>query len=1088
MSRDLLPQGDLIALSTRDALIQDKQNEFAEGVTALEAFSAGIRRENYTSAWVTDKINKANAGVDQPQFSIDPNYRFEDDPMNEGYDPFLLMEAQSAEEAAAFRDQIDRELAQLRVINSRTAGTLGQMFGGVFQPHVAAALPLAPQSLTALIVAEAGLEAGSEVLLHSMQKTRTLEESMWNVGLVAAGAGILGGAAKGFDTMRGVPKDLIDDINAGAVVGEYEGSAGAAKVVDEDRISSNDDRLIGGYLVDKLSIGQMASLSKSLSDTARKVAAKLADNPLFNRGHAEGKTRGVSVESFHEAAMGRVVIATDKAHALGKQSGLKADDFEIEVGRALSAGDRHTNPQVQAAAEMYRAEVLDPIQEAAQKLGLLDDDASILAKVKQIEEDVARLIEEGAGPGSAPKLAELNEAQAKIIAANQGELDALEQAVKDLEADLEYARQPIEPGGKPQKAPASMVADYNKARSARTAKRKEVSKNTKPLRDQIREIERRNKQLRRSRKKIKELKARQKNQGVQFAESYFPRVYDSDKIYSNWDRLKNQLMEHFKTQKGMKNLEPGELEEIVLETMQNMLGGRSQAVRNSGKPSAFRSRALSMMDEQLEPYLEKRASQVMLKHAQGTQPYIMMREAFDGETLEGMIDQIRRDYQSLKEPMDEAGNKVTVSERELKRLDKEMEKDIQRIRVIADRLMHQVQRSTNPRNPVIRAIQYAKLYNIATFLGGVVLSSLPDIARPIAHYGLRSFGKGVAKGVKQAFSGKGSMDSVQVKRTGAAIQRTLNDRAAQLADSLEPESKWMLKGQKVWSKYSGFDLYTDIMESVASHAAMDYVVRAARKVASTQLDNPLDALSKSERKQIARMGLKEDDLVGIYNESMKTMGAQDGVLKYMDTMQWQDVELAKRAEAAIGSDVRRTIIRIGAGEKPEFMDGHLASWMLQFMSFAMSAQNKIMLAGFQNANRHTAEGLAAMLFLGASVGAAKTYLRGGDMEAYWSPENLVFEGIDRSGMSGILREPMNALRFALAYHGITDAVPSRYVGKGWSRMLASPTASVIDNIAGGIGDAFVGEFGDATEHLMKATPMANTWHLREVLTKLGEEM
>lgn len=1086
MARELLPEGQIGGLSARDAVVQSAQDEWNARIGNLQAFTAGIKRENYLSAWANDKINKAIAGVDEPQYSFDPEYRFEDDELNKGYDPAIMVSARSAEEAQAFRDQIDYETEQLKIINANGWGMAGQMFGGVFQPHVAAALPVAGKSVLGAMVLEAGLEAGSEMILHNMQKTRTMEESFWNVGLTAVGVGILGGAAKGIDNLQSVPKDVIDEINAGALPGGIpEDSAGAARVFEEDTFTAEDDRLIGGKTVDFLSFGQVAALSKSVSQSARDIIARMADNPLFTKGNAAGKTRGVSVEALHEAAMGRVVLATDKAQVLQKQSPLSREEFDRQVGIAMSNGDRHADIYVQQAAEMYRREVVGPIQEAAGRLGLLETDESLAMKISMVEEDVQRLLDEGgAGPGSKKVYDDLKRREAAIVGKAEKTTKRLEARVATLEAKLAAARKPLKGTDKKRAAPKAMMDEYNKARSALTAHKKGVDKEAGPLRREMGSMKAQEKRLKMTRKKLKDLQTRKEKGGNLYAESYFPRVYNSEKIYDNWESLRMLLKDHFSKQKGMDTMEPVEIDELVTDTMMNMIGGKAQTVDKAGKPTALRARALSLLDNELETFLEKNATQIMLKHAQGMQPYILMREAFGGQSLDDMIKDIELDYKKAMEPVNrETGERIEIGPKQKELLAKQMQDDITRIRVVNDRIMHQVQRSSAPNSAATKAVQYAKLWNLTTFLGGVVLSSLPDLARPIAHYGLRSYGKGLAKAMAQAFSGSGSLSSTQVKRTGAAIQRTLNDRAMQLSDSLEPESKWLMRGQKFWSKASGFDWYTDIMESIAAHTAMDWVVRNAQKVASAQ------PLSPGDVKQMARMGLNDDDLVEIYHESMKTMGAQDTTLKYMNTMAWQNVDLAKKAEAAIGADVRRTIIRIGAGEKPQWMDGHTASWLFQFQSFAMSAQNKIMLAGFQNAwTRHTAEGVIAMMALGAGVGAAKTYLRGGDMDAYWTAENAVFEGIDRSGMIGILREPFNLLRFTAATQGWTDAVPSRYAGKGIERAFISPTATVLGNAGQALTSAISGDFEKARDHALKATPFVNnTWHIREVLTKLGED-
>ena len=1086
MARDQLPLGDLIKLSDRDEqldILQEQQESGKAPVDGLHAFTAGIKRENYTSRFVNQQINVAFYGAGRT-YIPDPDYRPEDDPANIGYDPSVLLDARNANEAADLRFEIDMEYANLRLISQSNWGLAGQVFGGIFQPHVVAGMVFAPAGIPALVAGEAGLEAGSEVLLHNMQKTRTMQESYMNVGLTAMGVGILGGAAKMFarGDMPDIANDVIADINAGRLPSNELDSDGlvpaeavndsvsSARVIDSDPMTMEDDALIGGRMADMFSIGQMSRLANSVSNTARDVAGKMADNPLFNKGHAAGRTRGVTVESFHEASMGRVVVATDKAGRLQRESPLNPIDFDHQVGVAMSNGDRHTIPQVQQAAQMYREDVIGPIQEAAQKLGLLDDDLGLKIKIEGVTDDIQRLVDEGAGAGSTKAKAESEAARAGVITKSQKTTDKLQKRVDTLKAKLDAARKPGK-DGKKRTAPASMRKEYNDARKALTEQRKTVQAETKDYDKRLSSLKAQKQALAKSRAELRELEARLARGGTAFAESYFPRQYDSTKIYENWDGLADMLRVHFQANPKMGDMTAEQIEDQIVETIQNMIGGKSQATKVDGTPSPLRARTLALMDNDLEHFLVKGASNQMIHYAQNMQPYILMREAFGDRSFAEMTNLIREEYKAL----------IKADPQNAEKLGKQLGKDIGDLTVMHNRLMHQVQRSVNPRSVATRILQYSKVYNIAAMLGGIVVSSLPDIARPITHYGLRSFAKGVAKTMVQFAKGVEGMPSVQVKRTGAALQRTLNDRAQQLTDTIGGESKLSQNVQKVWAKWSGFDVYTDIMESVASHAAMDFVVRNAAKVASAQ------PLSKSATKQLSRMGLDEADLRGIYRESLSTGGAQDSVLKYMNTMAWKDSDLAKRAEAAIGSDVRRTIIRLGIGDKPSFMDETTWSWLFQFQSFAMGAQNKIMVAGFQNMNRHTAEGLVAMMALGAGVGATKATLRGQDVSD-WSVEQWLFEGIDRSGMAGILREPMNILRYFGATSGLTDGIPSRYAGLGLQRVITPPAAA----IAGNLGKAFYagveGEGEKALEHLSRATPFVNnTWHIREVLMRLGEQ-
>lgn len=1081
MARDLLPEGNLVSLKARDAAIVAEINQNVPSF--LEGFAAGIERENYVSAWANDMIRKKLWGVTEPEFTDDPNYHWSEDPANKFYDPAMVANAKSYEEAEAVRAQIDREYEQLNTIARSSGGIWGQMFGGITNPHVLATLPLASESVIGMMAVEAIAETGSEVLLHGMQKTRTMQETMLNVGMTAAFVGIAGGAVKMVGKMPS--KDLIDRINAGELDKEIQGTGGqsiGSARVGESELLAEDDALAtaAGMKGSVFAIGPMQRLSSSASKVARDVAGRLADNPFFTKGSAKWKTRGVTLESIQEAAMGRVVIATDKVHALRKPSGLSRDEFEQEIGRAMSNGDRHSNPQVQRAAEIYRKEVINPIQEAAERAGLLETDAGLSVKIRELEDDVQRILDEGgAGPGSAKILDDLKRQEAAVVTKYEKKTAQLEKRVVAAEARLQKARAPLKGTDKPRAAPKELITKWNAARREVSDLKKVVKTETAGFRKQMRTMNAQEKRLRLTRKKLEEVKARKEKGGTLYAESYFPRVYNSQKIYSNWRELENLLINTFRKDEYYKEFDELELQGMAAETIQNMVIGRNIAAGKDGKPNALRARVLSASDNELDKYLQKGATNIMLKHAQGMQPYLMWHEAFNGQSLGDMMADIRNDYTIAMTKVQDDPN-IKNKPKELQRLSKQVTEDLADLQRMTDRFMHQVQNAIEPRSAVVKALQYSKLWALTAQLGGVVLSSLPDLARPIAHYGMRSFVKGAVKAFAQGFGPAGSISSIQVKRTGAALQRALNDRVQQLSDSMELESKVMQAGHRIWSKTSGFGIYTDIMESVASHAAMDYVVRAAEKVASAQ------PLRKADIKQLARMGLSENDLVEIYSESMRTMGAQDSVLKYMNTMQWRNPDLAKRTEAAIGSDVRRTIIRIGIGDKPRMMDETTWTWLFQFQTFAISAQNKILVAGLQNINRHTAEGFVAMMALGMGVGAAKGTLRGQDV-TQWSYEQWAFEGIDRSGMIGVMREPFNLMRFILASQGITDGVPSRYAGQGIERAIMAPSLSLLGRAYTSATDLIEGDVEGAATNMLKTVPFANTWHIRDVLTQLGEK-
>ena len=953
----------------------------------FSAFNLGIKREN---PWAKSFSNFV-LDVEEPDFEEDPSYDFINDEANIGYDPEEMFHARSDAEASHIRGQIDIEREEMGKINSSNWGMAGQIFGGIFQPQHLAAAFVAPQSLAATVGAEMMVEGATEIALQQQQRTRTTFESTINVASAGAGTALLGGAYKYFqkiapDEAAQLQADLNtpntfpvgDEASPGLSFGE---SAGSAKT---DPLDPEGDVMVGGKWANAFALGPMNRLMQSDDPYTRSLAQRLANSPFFTRAMEKGNTTGQSVEALSDAGIGRVAGTIEEVGELQKvakkESGMDAKTFDEEVGVAMSNGDKHPNPQVQKAAEMYRERVLTPILEAAQDLGMLP-------KVKSFYDDEIQRLEKehDASPAKSPE----------------------QQAARDTQIN-ELHRLADE-------APTSLT---------------------------------------------------------KFGETYFPRVYRKDKILKHWDELKHTLKQTFRQADPEKDIY--EIDEQVERTMQNMMGGLPIANRGgAGGPAALKPRVLELTDAVLEPYLDKNASSVILRHASSMIPHIEMKQAFGEVSMADQIETIGNNYQKL---IDAAPN-----EKARTKLNKRQARDIKDIELMRDRLSGNIQRGLDPTNPVAKVLKGVKLWNVLTQLGGIAISSIPDMARPLMAYGFRSHAKGIAMGVVQAFGKPGSLPSAQVKRTGVALQRVLNDRLLQLTDDLTTGSGTMNKLQWAWGKATLFDTWTNVMESVAAHSAMDWVIRQAGNAAGGK------TLSRSVKGRLARMGFSEEDLAAIYKESSKTMGAQDTTLKYANTMEWDDLEMAKRFEAGIGGDVRNAIIRLGAGDKPGFMDDSTWSWLLQYQSFAIGATNKMLVAGMQQRDLNAASGLLAMLFLGGSTGAIKAMARGED-PSEWSEEQWLMESIDRSGFAGAYNIPLNALRWVGGTMGYLEDMPSRYVHRQWESVFGGPTSSNIGRVVRAGTTAVEGDFDKSLEHIARVTPfISNTLHLRQLMQRMGEQ-
>lgn len=551
------------------------------------------------------------------------------------------------------------------------------------------------------------------------------------------------------------------------------------------------------------------------------------------------------------------------------------------------------------------------------------------------------------------------------------------------------------------------------------------------------------------------------------ADGYFPRMYNRDAILKGWAGLQRTLMHMARVQANTakKSISEAQAQQIANDIMDNMMGGlplgNQRAARGLG---ALQERVVDVSDTLLAPYLERNASAVMLRHVQSVTPYIEMKRAFEGTDILEVGKRIREDYQSLinKAPNERARAKLRKEETSVLA-------DIERMK---DRVLHNMHRSSlsTRTQSALRGVQ---AFNAAVQMGGVVLSSIPDLARPLAQYGLVSYMRGFGRYIKGIMTGAGKLNKQQANRMGIALERQLNQKSMEIMDdTMGAPNKFADLLGKLWPSISGFRMYTDVMEGITAQIANDWVLTQAGKLAKGQ------KLTKTQTEQLARMGLDKPDLIKAWKEAER-VGGTESALKFSNTMEWKDSEFAMRYEAAVGSDVRRVIIRPGAGDKPLSMDEPIMRLLFQYMGFLTAATNRMLVAGIQQRDIALAGSVLMGISMGALVASLKEIARGGD-PSDWDTARLFREGWDRAGFSGIYNPGLN-----LAMQPFNEET-SKYSQQTAKSMLGGPTLSQMGNAMNLYKAGVEGDTEKAGRTALKMTPLLNSMHFRDIMLRMGE--
>ena len=153
-------------------------------------------------------------------------------------------------------------------------------------------------------------------------------------------------------------------------------------------------------------------------------------------------------------------------------------------------------------------------------------------------------------------------------------------------------------------------------------------------------------------------------------------------------------------------------------------------------------------------------------------PDIELTRLYGKADMEQQLEELSASYTEL---IDKA-----TTEKQRLALNKQRENDIRDISAMRDRLRGTYNQPADPDNFFIRVGRTMRDANFLRMLGGMTMSAIPDLARPIAVNGLRPVGRGLRA---LAMSPKEfGMSVAEARRAAVGLDMVMNSRAASMAD------------------------------------------------------------------------------------------------------------------------------------------------------------------------------------------------------------------------------------------------------------------------------------------------------------------
>jgi len=493
----------------------------------------------------------------------------------------------------------------------------------------------------------------------------------------------------------------------------------------------------------------------------------------------------------------------------------------------------------------------------------------------------------------------------------------------------------------------------------------------------------------------------------------------------------------------------------------------------------LKERTFNIPDRLIENFLESDVDIIARQYKRTMAPDIELTRLYGNANMEQELQDIASSY---KELIDNA-----KTEKQRIKLTQQMDNDQRDIGAMRDRLRGTYRTPEDPNSFFLRAGRVLRDVNFLRMLGGMTISAIPDLARPIAVNGLRP----VARGMRAlALSPKTfGMARAEAKRSAVGLDMVLNGRASSMAEITDIYNKstsferGLRAASDVFGKMTLMTQWNSALKQFSGVITQDRILDSVVKVAEGKA-------SKSIIKRLAASGIGEDQAKAIAAQFKKHGDAGD--LNLSNGHLWDDKESMETFRAAVLKDVDRTIITPGEGEKPLWTSSETGKLIFQFKTFAATAHNKILVADLQYRDAEALNGFLLSVAFGSATYGIKQFVADRPIET--SPEKLIVESLDRSGAFGYFWDANNIVekmtRGEVGVNRLVGAPPmSRYASRNIMGALLGPSAGTIEDLNAVTGAMAQGELTKSDlRRVRKLIPGQNLFYIRQLLNSLEKDI
>ncbi len=491
----------------------------------------------------------------------------------------------------------------------------------------------------------------------------------------------------------------------------------------------------------------------------------------------------------------------------------------------------------------------------------------------------------------------------------------------------------------------------------------------------------------------------------------------------------------------------------------------------------------------LADFLERDIATMMHMYHRSVVPELVLTETFGDPTLKPHIKVIRDWYHATRRDVLDVNKKRKTEtpgqyndrvEGIRTQIQKEMENDIRDIEGIRDILLG-TYRASDGTDGLVRTGKFIRRVNVTRHGGGFMVSSVPDLARPVMVHGYeRTYREGIDVFVnnREVFN---QLSKEVAGYGGIGAEMTLATRGKSLADIGDPYGRMSMPERVAEGMSNTFFLIN--MLGPWNHAMKHFsgVVSSSRIMDAAETLAGGGKLDLDTLEHMNSLGLPPERLKAIWGQFEAHGELIDGH-KLPKADDWADQLAARNLRSAVVKDVDNIIVTPGAGDRPLAMNTEIGRIVGQYKGFAFASTTKMLLSSLQRKDMAVMNGIALSGALGMGVYMMKERARGKEID--FSPGKLAWEGVDRSGLIGIISDFNNMIEVAtrgqVGVHKLLGGgISSRYSQRGAAGGILGPSVGLIEDFYKATGALSTGDLRKSDiRSVRRLIPYQNLFYIR----------